>query len=205
MSLAITATKPQGDPGLFGDILGKVTGIATSFIPGPAGAIARNVQSRIFSPNGGAARAPARAVSTSKWRERLVAAMPGPQAPLPSIMPTPSQPMNGAPFAQPGTAITMPTGAVGVDTTPAIGCPKGYKPNKSGYFRTIKSPGNPQGSVYYIQPGSRCVKIRRRNAANPRAADRALGRIKSAKRFAKKMSAVTIRSTCGCKKARSRK
>ena len=98
----------------------------------------------------------------------------------------------------------MPTGQVGVDATPAIGCPKGYKPNKSGYYRTIKSPGNPEGGVFYIQPGSRCVKIRRRNPANPRAADRALGRIKSAKRFATKMGAVTIRSTCGCKSRRKK-
>ena len=98
-------------------------------------------------------------------------------------------------FAPEGT-VTMPTGQVGVDATPAIGCPQGYKPNKSGYYRRIKTPYDPVGQVYYIQPGSRCVKIRRRNAANPRAADRAVSRIQSAKRFATKMNRITVRKKC---------
>jgi hypothetical protein len=100
-------------------------------------------------------------------------------------------------FAQgPGVALVAPTGEPGIDATPAIGCPQGYKPNKSGYYRRIRSPGNPEGSVYYIMPKSRCVKVRKRNAANPKAADRAVSRIESAKRFATRMNRITVRKKC---------
>lgn len=195
MSLAIRTAKAQGDPGLFG-FLGKAVGtiakIGTSLIPGPAGAIARSLSSRIF---GGARPQPT--VSQAM-------ALPPQARALPSIRQFEGLPMNGipqyvpppAPFGPGGTQIIMPTGEVGRDITPAVACPQGYKPNKSGYYRRIKSPGNPEGSVFYIAPKSRCVKVRRRNAANPRAADRAMSRIQSAKRFATKMNRVTIRKKC---------
>ena len=194
MSLQIKAARAQGDPGLFG-FLGKAVGtiarVGTSFIPGPAGAIARGLTSRLF--NGGA-------------RPTAPSALPQVRT-LPSVLRLNGTMMNGGypvgpgpqtmpvPFGG-GAEIIAPTGEVGRDPTPAIGCPKGYKPNKSGYYRRIKTPYNPEGSVYYIEPGARCVKIRKRNAANPRAADRALNRIQSAKRFATKMNRVTIRKKC---------
>lgn len=190
MSLAIAAAKPQGDPGLFGFLgkaVGTVTGLAASFIPGPAGAIARTLQSRIFG--GGTTARP------------LPQAMP----PLPSIQqytPPPSfKPELRARTMGTGSMPQLPPGVseerLITDITPAIACPKGYRPNKSAYYRRLKTPGNPDGQLIYVTPKSRCVRIRKRNAANPRAADRAIGRIKSAKRFAKKMGSITIRETCG--------
>ena len=191
MSLQIRVAKAQGDPGLFG-FLGKAVGsiakIGTSFIPGPAGAIARGLTGKLF---GGGARVQAPvALPTARSLPRMFG---GAQP----VRVSDAIAMNGygQPFAQ-QPEIVMPTGEVGRDVTPAIGCPQGYKPNKSGYYRRIKSPGNPEGSVFYIEPGSRCVKIRRRNAANPRAADRAVSRIQSAKRFATKMNRITVRKKC---------
>jgi len=64
-----------------------------------------------------------------------------------------------------------------------IACPQGYHPNKSGYYTQ-------EG---YIEEGSRCVKNRRRNALNPRALTRAVGRIKSAKTASKILGRITIR------------
>lgn len=190
MSMQIKLAKAQGDPGLFGFLgkaVGTLTGVATSFIPGPVGAIARGLQSKVFGGSPTPSALPA--------ARALPALRPGPQiypsyAPAPAGLPVPYQ--QGA-----GSAIVMPSnGQVGVDATPAIGCPQGYKPNKSGYYRRIRSPGNPEGSVFYIHPKSRCVKIRKRNPANPRAADRAVSRIQSAKRFATKMNRITVRKKC---------
>lgn len=197
MSLAIQSTKVQGDPGLFG-FLGKAVGtiakVGTSFLPGPAGAIARGITSRIFGGGG----SPAAALPTVRSLPRIITSM-APSTPtrvsdaisISRMAPT----QLPVPYQDPGTFVA-PTGQVGIDATPAIGCPKGYKPNKAGYYRRIKTPMDPVGQVYYIQPESRCVKIRKRNSANPRAADRALNRIQSAKRFATKMNRVTIRKKC---------
>lgn len=184
MSLQIKASKAQGDPGLFGFLgkaVGTLTGVATSFIPGPAGAIARGLQRKVFG--GGA---PTRALP----QPSVLPALPTAATYTRSAVPFVGETMN---LAQQGTGTAI---EVAVDATPAIACPKGYKPNKSGYYRRIKTPYDPVGQVYYIQPKSRCVKIRKRNAANPRAADRAISRIESAKRFAKRMNRVTIRKTC---------
>jgi hypothetical protein len=70
--------------------------------------------------------------------------------------------------------------------------PPGYHWNKTGYF--VKGP-----PAAYIAPGTKLVRNRRRNPLNPRAFDRALGRVSSAKRFAKKLGKVTIRKSCSCK------
>ena len=60
----------------------------------------------------------------------------------------------------------------------------GYHWNKSSYFLM---------SGEYVPAGTRAVKNRRRNPCNPRAVSRALSRVKSAKRFAKSISHVSIR------------
>jgi len=63
----------------------------------------------------------------------------------------------------------------------------GMRPNKTSYF--LKN-----GT--YIEEGTVWVKARRRNALNPRAFDRALSRITSAKRFGTKLGRVTVRAAC---------
>lgn len=188
MSLAIRQGKARGDPGLFGFLgkaIGTVAKVGTSLLPGPIGALARAGVSAVT-------------------KQPRAAALPVPTA-MPTL-PMPSYP--GAPrsisVATMGPREPQPTQFM-ADVTPAIGCPKGYKPNKSAYYRRIVTPGNPEGILVHVAPGSRCVRIRKRNAANPRAADRAIGRIESAKRFARRMDRVTVKPKCPCPPRRRRK
>ncbi len=85
----------------------------------------------------------------------------------------------------PGIAGTMqrllPGGATGFEV---MGCPSGFHPNKSAYFLRDGT---------FVPAGSKCVKNRRRNPLNPKAASRAISRIKSAKNAASMLSNVTIR------------
>lgn len=60
-----------------------------------------------------------------------------------------------------------------------LACPSGYHPNKSGYYTHSEG---------WIPEGTKCVKNRRRNPANPRALDRAMGRLNSAKRLQSKLA-----------------
>lgn len=185
MSLAIQSAKAQGDPGLFG-FLGKAVGtvakVATSFIPGPAGAVARYATGKIF----GAGPAPtSRALPAVKSLPSIFTNTTFGARPTPTVRDAMAEETYQT---QPQQLQLENGGAAGVK----IACPQGYKPNKSGYYRTTN------GQVHYVEPGSRCVKVRKRNAANPRAADRAISRIESAKRFAKRMSRVTVRKKCDC-------
>ncbi len=70
---------------------------------------------------------------------------------------------------------------------PAIGCPSGFHPNKTGYFLR---------SGTFVAPESRCVRNRKRNPMNPRALSRAIARVESGKRVAKRLSRITIRKKC---------
>lgn len=78
------------------------------------------------------------------------------------------------------------------------GCPSGYRLNKTAYY--TRSQG-------WVPARSKCVKVRRRNPANPRALDRALSRLDMAKRLQSKLSGYTTkkytasgkRKGCGCK------
>ena len=75
----------------------------------------------------------------------------------------------------------VPGGATGFEV---MGCPSGFHPNKSAYFLRDGT---------FVPAGSKCVKNRRRNPLNPKAASRAISRIKSAKSAASMLSNVTIR------------
>lgn len=59
-----------------------------------------------------------------------------------------------------------------------LACPSGFHPNKSSYFLSDGT---------FVPEGSKCVKNRRRNPMNPRALDRAIGRLNSAKRVQNKL------------------
>jgi hypothetical protein len=98
----------------------------------------------------------------------------------------------GKPQGQ-GTAVTpykpSQTDMSGL-TTPPPG--PGYRPNRSGYWR--RDPRDASGNTaIWIPPRSIWVKSRRRNPLNPRAADRAISRLTSAKRAATKLNQITIR------------
>jgi hypothetical protein len=69
--------------------------------------------------------------------------------------------------------------------------PSGYHWNKSDYFLMDGT---------FVPKGTKIVKNRRRNSLNPRALDRAIGRVSGAKKASKKLSRITIRSSCPAKR-----
>lgn len=165
MSLAIKRGKRRGDPGLWSDIKGVAKGYLTGGVGGAISAI----------PGIGP--------------QILPAQMPGIQI---------NPPFGG----QPGAGIQI-TGPYGLGAEIGVGemvegyqalrngavngrLPKGYKWNKTGYF--TKGP-----PVEYHPPGTKMVRIRRRNPLNPRAFDRSLARIESAGRFKTRLARVTVR------------
>lgn len=182
MSLAVKRGKHRGDPGLWSQAKEIGIGLLTGGVTGGMTALGRQL------------------------------GIPGsPQILSPQINP----PFGGPPGA--GIQITGPGGwGLGFEVgeigqaaamlqnggTRTNGkAPPGYKWNKTGYWvkGTARSPA-PYTNMgpTYIAPGSRLVRIRRRNPLNPRAFDRAVSRVGSAKRFSKKLGRVTIRSTCSC-------
>jgi hypothetical protein len=161
----------RGDPGLFGT-LGKLAGGAVGFLTGgPAGAVAGYKAGGALGGllEGGGSK---------------------PAVATPAFAPTTSYPVVGSPGVTGALQRLVPGGATGYQVNaPAAaangaGCPKGHRLNKSGYW--LKN-----GT--YVAPGTKCVKSRRRNPANPRALDRAIGRLNSAKRLQHKLSGFSTR------------
>jgi len=181
MSMAIKVARIQtqgsgralpgiGDPGLF-SFLGKAASTFVQAIPGPVGSIAQ----KLLSPTAGVTVSNGTIISSGRFQQAPQSAPPRP--PGTAMVPTPG--VGGA------LERFFPGGETGFQ--PAAGCATGFHPNKSDYF--LKN-----GT--FIQKGSRCVKNRRRNPLNARAADRAISRIESAKRATKRLGRITIRKTC---------
>lgn len=91
----------------------------------------------------------------------------------------------GAPGSIPATPSPQPVQPV--QAGGAVGCPSGFHPNKSDYHLRDGT---------FVAKGTRCVRNRRRNALNPRAASRAMSRLVAAKKAVKQLSRVTIRKSC---------
>ncbi len=89
----------------------------------------------------------------------------------------------GVPVAQ--QTVTQ-QGVPALPAGPGVACPSGFHPNKSSYWT----------NAGFVARGTKCVRNRRRNPLNPRALDRAISRITSAKRASKKLGRVTIRKAC---------
>lgn len=189
----------MGDPGLFGS-LGKLfkgaVGVATQFIPGPVGAIVRSGFRKFTGP---------RTVTTAPRARQFV-----PQRPRvrPGIGRTFQSFQGQTLFQQPQEEevdiqlvpprfrqriVRAPQRAIAgqVAGRPGISCPQGMRPNKSDYWRTDSG-----GRPVFVEAGTRCVSIRRRNPGNSRANDRAIARIASAKRMAKTLGRISIRKEC---------
>ena len=170
----------MGDPGLFGGILGALKGGLRGAISGATGGIL----------GGGAGP-----MRTREERARMGA-------------PTMGVPMGLAPRGRgPGLTRQQRQAGVGGIRRPGVGgaiqrfipggetgyevaqvaCPSGFHANKSDYFLRDGT---------FVPKGSKCVRNRRRNPLNPKAASRAISRIKSAKNTAKMLSNVTIRKKC---------
>jgi len=220
MSMAMQKAKYTGDPGLFGFLKGvaKVGLGLAGTLPG-VGGIARTLSGAIFPPAPGTTtyaqmpnmgimpqfpQAGPGGVATSRqefdcrgsWAS--VANRYGRSIPEMQRICGSEQQVSrivGAPGIRAAIERAVPGGATGLmvaqeDQGMAAmqagkPCPvSGYHWNKSGYFLL---------SGEYVYPGTKMVKNRRRNPANPRATSNAITRLKGAKRYAKSLSAISIR------------
>jgi len=191
MSMAIKVARIQtqgsgrvmpgiGDPGFFGDVFGRIGA-------GVKGALTGGVSGAIQGLLGGGGRTVSNGtiISGSGFQQ----APQGPPPKFPGKIGPIDLDILG--FGQKGASISFFNGGGGGvngnGNGTILACATGHHPNKSDYF--LKN-----GT--FIQKGSRCVKNRRRNPLNARAADRAISRIESAKRATKRLSRITIRKTC---------
>lgn len=191
MSLAIKRTQFQGDPGIFG-FLGGVAGKVASFAGGLGQKI--GLPGAGFVSAAGSALSGLSAGKVAARQKRVAAGLPilpeaqvfDPKRSRPGLGFNPLPRPRGLPtqtfFGGSSTAVAA---AQQAGTT--IACPSGFKPNKSDYF--LKS-------GEFVPEGTRCVRIRRRNPFNPRAIDRAIGRIEGGKRAAGRLNRITIRKKC---------
>lgn len=171
MSLAMRAARSQaaGDPGFFGDIgkfVGGVVKTVGGIAPGPVGGLLTAVGGGLQRISGG-----------------------GAPAQVPARVPV----ARGGGFSRFGparggrisAAATPPAAQRALMAGPGLACPSGFRPNKSDYF--LKGGG-------FVAAGTRCVRVRRRNPLNVRAADRAIGRLESAKKAASRLNRISIRA-----------
>lgn len=170
----------QGDPGL-GGFLKKAAGLAMNFLPG--GGIVKTVGGIILGGIAGNA-----AGKISAQQPIMLPSRPG----IGAAPPLQVGPVGiNLPYAgPPGVGITVAGQHLGI--TPANGngaIPAGYRPNKSSYFLRDGT---------FVEKGSRYVKARRRNPLNPRAADRAISRLESAKKATQRLSRISIRKKKCC-------
>lgn len=192
----------QGDPGLLGALGGALKGAVTGFATGGfggaiTGAVSGGIEGFSDDDEPQPAPIPAPAPQLAQRAPRF------PTSGLPSVLKLPQPTLPGAgqiappqpsPAMQPSTNGRRmgfkPGGKFAM--TPAgtiFPCPAGTRSNKSGYF--LKSGA-------FIAPGTRCVKIRRRNPLNPKALDRAISRIESAKKASEKIKRITVRKKKKC-------
>ena len=86
----------------------------------------------------------------------------------------------------------LPGGKTGFEVavpTNGRACPKGFHPNKTSYFLKDGT---------FVPKGAKCVKNRRRNPLNPRAASRAISRLESAKKAVERLQRIQIKcKRCG--------
>ena len=174
--------------GIFGTIGRILGGAATGFLGGgPVGAVRgafRGIAGPAAPPTFAAPSLP------QDVREALRIQAPG------GTLGLPGGPMIGLE----GGALTLTRRRQGVQAAdqrfalpadlagrPAIGCQSGFHPNKTAYFLRDGT---------FVAPESRCVRNRKRNPMNPRALSRAIARVESGKRVAKRLSRITIRKKC---------
>jgi len=172
----ISRSELMGDPGLFGFIgkaISTVGRAAGGILPGPLGTITRSLFPT--SPTVGAPISQPSPFFTPPTFPRTPSFFPANVQEFPNGG-TP----RGADVAGAGLARALPFGATGIGT----GCASGFHPNKSAYF--LKN-----GT--FVEAESRCVKNRRRNPLNPRAASRAISRLESAKKAVSRINRITIR------------
>jgi len=180
MSMAISRSKYTGDPGLFGDIWGAFKGAvggATRGFLGVPPTVAGPGSVPVGFAAGPSTMRNVRGQCPEGWARRAGSStMCDPPGGMFTVNPR-AMMLGGVP----GITRPQPMAMNG------SGDLRGYRLNKSDYF--LKS-------GEYVPAGTRYVKIRRRNPANARATSRAISRVKSAKKYAKSLSGISIRDTC---------
>jgi len=217
--MAIQRSKYTGDPGLFSIFKGvaKVGLGLAGMLPG-VGGIARGISGAIFRPAPGTTTYAQMPLGVRMPTSPTAGPGGSPNyalqgCPAPNFRDHNQQCRNpdGTRYEQPAWALpkvaqipvpgirgmaerAFTGGATGFMDDPSMngmmaGRPavSGYHWNKSGYFLQ---------SGEYVPAGSKMVKNRRRNPANPRATSNAITRIKGAKRYAKSLSSISIRKKC---------
>lgn len=170
----------RGDPFIhkkIGGALKSIAGVAVNLLPGPVGAVARTVL-------GGIQRPAAQGFAEPPLRERTRIQLLPPRFEREEFGPDIDQ-------------MGLPQQPVGSMTPQGLipGCQlKGYRPNKSSYYKRAS-----QGTGILIPKGSVCVKSRRMNPTNGRALRKALTRAYAFKKIALR----TIRLVDPKKKAKS--
>ena len=173
---AMPGTGYQGDPGIFG-FLGKA-------FKGGLGLISRAGIPGVSALAGVAGGVLGAKTQKAGQRESMrILSQPLGFAGQP--MPAFTRPQRPAPGIRAAGQRFFPGGATGMIEGGPPG--PGYHLNKSNYFLLDGT---------FVPAGSRWVKNRRRNPLNPRALDRAIGRLGSAKKATKKLGRITIRSAC---------
>ena len=174
----------RGDPGLFGDIFKKVT----SFVRDPVGTLVSTAVDILSS--GGANDPPPKTMAQSAAEAGLTIAN---GTIINTFQQTPPLIDINFPFdKEPGFGIDFNLfgqngGGSTATAAPANGkCQSGFHLNKATYF--LKSGQR-------ILKGTVCVKNRRRNALNDRAASNAIKRLEGARKAIKNIQRVSIR--CG--------
>ncbi len=173
----------QGDPGLFG-FLGKAAGFLGSAITGGAAGVIGSIAGAITQQQAPPAGPGSVSFPTSGGFFPTVGLIQ--QTPGTGMQKTPGV---GAFFER-----LVPGGETGF--SPGGGCAVGFHPNKSDYFLKDGT---------FIQKGTLCVRNRRRNPLNPRAASRAIGRIEAAKKATSRLDRISIKCRrcgtvkCGCR------
>jgi hypothetical protein len=199
-AIHIAARRFRGDPGIFDSIWSGIKGAAGGFLTGGIGGAILGGAAGIASGNKGKPVNPSVTGSTgllgALQQQRAAAlSMPGDTR----IFSPGGDVSVGLPpmIADPGRGNVTQGGTSGTDWNDSANslqraCQKGYHANKTGYW--TKKYG-------YIPKGSNCVKNRRRNPLNPRAASRAMARLSSAKSASKFLGRISIRPShgCGCK------
>ncbi len=170
----------RGDPGLFGDIFKTVTG----FISDPIGTVV-NLATSVLGGGDGAPPPKTMAQSQAETVSNGTITRSAFQDPNGKIFKV-DDPFFGG---EPGGQFTLFGGSGGSTATPAPAngkCQGGFHLNKATYF--LKSGQR-------ILKGTVCVKNRRTNSLNDRAASNAIKRLESARKAIKNIQRVSIR--CG--------
>lgn len=194
MSAQIRSARSRysGDPGLF-DVIGKIAGaigktavgaVGGLISGGPVGAIGGAVSGlagAIGIKSGGAAQAVPVSKATSVTLSSA-ASLPISKNSFTGALPSASLPGTGLQIP----TITPTSAGAGASISPTGQlCLRGYHLNKSEYFHKRL------GMV--VQPGTACVKNRRMNPLNPRAASRAMRRLDGFSRATRSVERMMIK------------